>query len=139
MMCAVANCALKVHSRGFCMRHYTRLVRGGDPHTPSQQERTREERFFQFCTPGDGCWEWTGARQPDGRYDYGMFWDGTRAVRAHRFAYELLVGPIPVGLELDHLCRNPPCVNPAHLEPVTHAENIRRGVWRPRMKSSTKA
>jgi hypothetical protein len=50
-----------------------------------------------------------------------------RPVRAHRFAYENLVGEIPDGLALDHLCRNPRCVNPDHLEPVTHAENVRRG------------
>jgi hypothetical protein len=47
---------------------------------------------------------------------------------AHRFAYELLVGPIPEDLELDHLCRVRHCVNPAHLEPVTHLENILRGM-----------
>jgi hypothetical protein len=48
-------------------------------------------------------------------------------IRAHRFAYELLVGPIPEGLVIDHLCRNRRCVNPAHLEPVTAEENWRRG------------
>ena len=48
-------------------------------------------------------------------------------VLAHRVYYERHVGPVPEGLELDHLCRNPGCVNPEHLEPVTHAENIRRG------------
>ncbi len=47
--------------------------------------------------------------------------------KAHRVAYECMVGPIPPGLVIDHLCRNPRCVNPEHLEPVTHAENIRRG------------
>jgi hypothetical protein len=51
--------------------------------------------------------------------------DGNRY--AHRLAYELLVGPIPEGLHIDHLCRRPECVNPAHLEPVTNVENIRRG------------
>ncbi|MDP2917085.1 MAG: HNH endonuclease signature motif containing protein [Dehalococcoidia bacterium] len=49
-------------------------------------------------------------------------------VSAHKFAYETLVGPVPEGKELDHLCRNPPCVNPAHLEPVTHQENDIRGI-----------
>lgn len=48
---------------------------------------------------------------------------------AHRAVYEALVGPIPPELELDHLCRNPACVNPAHLEPVTRKENVRRGYW----------
>lgn len=73
----------------------------------------------------DACWPWLGADNGQG---YGRF-----AVRrgkliyAHRFAYELLVGPIPDGLHLDHLCRNPRCVNPRHVEPVTNAENRRRG------------
>lgn len=73
----------------------------------------------------DDCWLWT-ARTVDG---YGTFWMGYAIghKKAHRLAYELLVGEIPVGLELDHLCRVRNCVNPAHLEPVTHRENARRG------------
>lgn len=68
-----------------------------------------------------GCWQNTLYLNDAG---YG-FIDG---VGAHRFMYELLVGPIPDGMELDHLCRNPPCVNPVHLEPVTPQENQRRGL-----------
>lgn len=66
------------------------------------------------------CWEWTGGTSPAG---YGKA--GTRL--AHRLVYEMLVGPIPEGLTLDHLCRNRVCVNPDHLEPVTLADNVRRG------------
>lgn len=72
-----------------------------------------------------GCWLWTAAVDKDP--GYGRIWDGHRMAHAHRVVYELNVGPIPDGLELDHLCRVRHCVNPAHLEPVTHAENVRRG------------
>ena len=74
-------------------------------------------------TSGD-CWEWTAYRTPKG---YGQVWLGDRMWLAHRIVYEALVGPIPDGLQIDHLCRNPGCVNPMHLEPVTSWENSRRG------------
>jgi hypothetical protein len=73
----------------------------------------------------DGCWRWTGAIQGAG---YGNFWVDDKCRLSHRVAYDMLVGPIPEGLELDHLCRNRECVNPAHLEPVTRTENQRRGL-----------
>lgn len=83
------------------------------------------ERFrAKFSIGADGCWIWNGSAA-HGRY--GSFREGGRVLTAHRFAYEATVGPIPEGLELDHLCRVTLCVNPAHLEPVTHAENVRRG------------
>lgn len=73
-----------------------------------------------------GCWEWAGSHSPQG-YAFMYVRPGVRT-NAHRVAYELLVGPIPEGLDLDHLCRNRGCVNPAHLEPVTGGENNRRGI-----------
>jgi hypothetical protein len=73
-------------------------------------------------TSGD-CWLWTGYVESNG---YGRVPFDGRSRWAHRVVYQLLVGEIPQGLELDHLCRNPRCVNPSHLEPVTHAENMRR-------------
>jgi hypothetical protein len=79
------------------------------------------------------CWEWTGSLMTDG---YGQKCHGGRYVAAHRLVYEALVGPVPEGLELDHLCGNPSCVNPDHLEPVTHQENMRRG--RNRYESMTR-
>lgn len=71
-----------------------------------------------------GCWLWTAGLNGQG---YGHFSLDGRMQRAHRVAYELLVGPVPEGLELDHLCRVRRCVNPAHLEAVTHRENTLRG------------
>ena len=73
-----------------------------------------------------GCWLWTGATGPKG---YGTIGIGDRRTqRVHRFSYERAKGPIPKGLQLDHLCRVRNCVNPDHLEPVTNRENAIRGV-----------
>ena len=71
-----------------------------------------------------GCWEWTGPLHHNG-YGACSRFNGTN--RAHRVTYELLVGPIPSGLVIDHLCRVRACVNPQHMEPVTDMENRRRG------------
>jgi hypothetical protein len=84
-----------------------------------------ETRFFRFLVESGDCWVWTGTVDRSG---YGTF-SVTTTVRqkAHRWAYEFLRAPIPVGLQLDHLCRNPSCVNPWHLEPVTPQVNTLRG------------
>lgn len=80
-----------------------------------------EEKFIP--EPNSGCWLWT-ASTVDG---YGRIgWKG-KMQYAHRLTYELLIGPIPQGLQLDHLCRTRRCINPLHLEPVTPSENIKRG------------
>lgn len=85
------------------------------------------DRFWAKVDVGHpcGCWEWTGAIDHLG---YGRFGKGDHGtVKAHRIAYMALLGEIPAGMELDHLCRNRRCVNPDHLEPVTHRENTYRG------------
>ena len=79
-----------------------------------------------FCPPTvlpTGCIEFMAARNEHG---YGTLWVDGKQRYTHILAYEMVRGPVPEGLELDHLCNNPPCCHPWHLEPVTHAENLRR-------------
>lgn len=74
--------------------------------------------------PDTGCWLWTAGK---GSRGYGQFFFDGSVVMAHRFAYAVLRGPIPDGLQIDHLCRVRHCVNPDHMEPVTPKENTLRG------------
>jgi hypothetical protein len=141
-ICSVEDCSKPSRSPKFawCGMHYERLRRLGSTDAPPR--RTAEQRFWPKVNkhgpipkhrPDLGpCWIWTGNKATR---DYGVFRmpDGHLGP-AHHFSYELLVGPIPAGLELDHLCRNHPCVNPIHLEAVTHLENMRRGFWAQRTR-----
>jgi hypothetical protein len=125
--CSVDACDRPTVGRGWCRRHYHRWMRHGDPEGGACYRDGRiEPRFWAKVERGASCWEWTGARDA---YGYGFFRvdSETSMVRPHRWAYEHLRGRIPDGLVLDHLCRNPSCVNPDHLEIVTQAENTRRG------------
>lgn len=91
------------------------------------QLRPIGDRLWEKVEKTETCWLWTAKKHPRG---YGHIWSGGshgRTLQAHRVAYELLKGPIPEGLTLDHLCRNTSCVNPDHLEPVTMSVNLLRG------------
>lgn len=83
----------------------------------------RSRSYVGWVIQESGCWDWTGARQPDG---YGRVKMAGTAALAHRAVYEIHRGAIPDGMTLDHLCRNPSCVNPDHLEPVPLKANILR-------------
>lgn len=95
----------------------------------TSRAKAPEERFWNYVDATGDCWEWTGSRNPNG---YGRFCPTSHtSTTAHRFAWQALIGPIPDEMEVDHLCRNRGCVNPDHLEVVTHHENCHRGylVW----------
>lgn len=116
-----------------CSRHY-RLWRYHG--TPTPKVLTPEDRFWSHVDKSGDCWLWTLGCNPEGYADLKI--DG-KTWRGHRYAYELLVGPIPERLHLDHICHDPDtcklsrtcphrrCVNPAHLRPSTAKANVLRG------------
>lgn len=91
------------------------------------QDEAYSARFWAKVDAKGICWEWTAARSKTGYGKFRLSGPQRRTKDAHRVAWEALVGPVPEGLELDHLCKMRHCVNPDHMEPVTHAENMRRG------------
>ena len=131
--CEVDGCERKHKAYGLCTRHHCRFKKTGTTDPPRRP--TFEERFWpkvnkagpvpEYRPDLGPCWLWTASLRA-GRY--GQFAERHgKILYAHRVAYELLRGPIPPGLQIDHLCRVLRCVNPYHLEPVTNRENVLRG------------
>lgn len=118
--CRAPRCDRAADVKRLCRLHYQRLRNRGSLELP-----TVADRFWSKVRGAvvDDCWTWAAHRNHAG---YGQFGTGGRIVLAHRWSYEQLIAPIENGATLDHLCRNPACVNPWHLEQVPLAENIRR-------------
>lgn len=129
--CAIDGCDRAVKARGWCVAHYDRWRRHGDP-TAGGPPRTTSKKLgwplnllSRLELTDQGCLIFTGRCD---RHGYArVIGPNGQLGMAHRLMYELVVGPISAGKELDHLCRVRNCVNPAHLEPVTHRENTLRG------------
>lgn len=119
--CAVPGCGRPIDCGAWCHGHYEQHRRDGViPTTPFAD--TPFKRFFARVDFDGECWIWTGATGGDGRY--GRFDN----LQAHAWAYQQFVGALTPGLEFDHLCRRTLCVNPRHVEPVTHWVNVIRGI-----------
>lgn len=137
-ICVIEGCGKPVQSRGWCWRHYERWRKHGDPHGGRPKYASDSERLWAKTERVGECIIWRGNMKSNG---YGIFAAQGKTFHAHRFAYEDKVGPIPAGLDLDHLCHTHDaecpggnecphrrCVNPDHLEPVTRKVNLNRGI-----------
>jgi hypothetical protein len=129
--CSVRTCGGPVVARGLCDTHYAHDRAYGDPLITKQIRGDIEARFWSFVDRrgDDECWPWTGLHHKSGHANFTV---GGKRVPAHRWAYERFVGPIPDGLEIDHVkdngCTRRDCVNfLRHLEPVTSRVNTLRG------------
>jgi hypothetical protein len=112
--CSVAGCQRPFLARNYCRFHYEELRRAG-----KMPKRTTAERFWPKVNKTAGCWEWTSTLNPTG---YGTFHLKTTRP-AHRVSWEMVNGPIPPGMSLDHICHNRKCVNPVHLRLATQNQN----------------
>ncbi len=132
-LCRIPGCPKPTKGQGYCAGHYHRLMRYGSP-LEGGAPRIRAPEDVRFWAKvnkngllwnGARCWLWTGTINP---YGYGIFSRPNGSNLAHRVACELTDGLIPDGLDCDHLCRNRACVNPAHIDIVTRAVNLGRGI-----------
>lgn len=130
-------CGRPHYARGVCNKHYMRWLKFGDPLLTKGTPHglTPMQRFMRHVAvdADTGCWIWTGSLRGGipGSDGYGQWYPESNkgpAINAHVWIYEQIVGPVPLGMELDHFaCDNPPCCNPEHVRPTTPWENTLRG------------
>lgn len=119
--CSFSNCGRPSRARGLCGGHYQQWKSGKDLRPLTKHSLTPRERFMQKVQVTDTCWQWIGSTNALG--DYGTFIYRGKAHGSHRVSYELFVGAIPSGHQIDHTCHNRLCVNPEHLRPATNKQN----------------
>lgn len=119
-ICSFHSCAREAAAKEMCHAHYKQQAIGKPLSPLSKRSLSHQERFDQKVLRGDGCWEWHGAKTTSG---YGHFYFDGKNRQAHRVSYIWANGPIPEGMQIDHICHNRACVNPAHLRPVTAKQN----------------
>lgn len=124
LTCSISECSRPYLCKGYCNLHYKRAKKGQDMNKSAKVVGNDIERFWSYVDKTDTCWLWNG-RLNDER-GYARLRIGRKFKYAHVYSYELAKEKPRKGTELDHLCRVRHCVNPAHLEPVTHKVNMER-------------
>lgn len=119
--CNIESCENPKWSRGWCGKHYQSWRKYGNPEATREYYSTPEESFAARTEWQGDCLVWTGTTNPDG---YGQIAYKGRRVVAHRYAYERTHGPIPDGMDIDHICHNKACCNVAHLRLATRKQNM---------------
>src|SRR5690606_38343057 len=117
MKCSFESCDKPRRKREWCEGHYAQHRAGKQLHPLN---RSSKFRFEEKVAKSIGCWNWSARVDDQG---YGHFYNGKSMSLAHRFSFELYRGPIPKGMQVDHMCHNHRCVNPDHLQVVTPSEN----------------
>ncbi len=130
MKCLFDECERNAEAKGYCDKHYRRLLKRGDVNDHGSRkvdDGNAIERFHKkYEIDESGCWLWTGGTRPNSRgIPYPRHWtDDQKSIGAHRFSFELTLGAIPKGMYVCHKCDTPLCVNPDHLFVGTHNDNM---------------